>query len=182
MTQTKKHWIHSGWAIGIGTTIISLLLSMVYDYLKKEPILTTIWSILKGIRHFILTFLNYEIKVWWVLITIFILSILLLIIKKFKSERILQPDFYYYTEDHFKSWRWTWSWLWDKSKKAWGINNLRAHCPNCDTPMVEHPSIYSSAFDCPRCNYLSNDGLSDQPYKIEQIIHDNIERRRAEKK
>ena len=81
MKQPKKHWIHSGWAIGIGTTMISLLLTIVYDYSKKEPILTTIWDILLGISHFILAFLNFDLKVWWVLITVSILSILLIIIK-----------------------------------------------------------------------------------------------------
>jgi ribosomal protein S27AE len=182
MIKNKKHWIHSGWSIGIGTTMISLLLTMLYDYLKKEPIWTTIWRILKGISHFILAFLNYDLKVWWILISVILLSFFLILIKKFKRERILKPDFYNYKEDQFNRWKWKWEWSWDNNKKAWKIINLKAQCPKCATPMVEHPSIYGSAFDCPRCEYLSNDGLSDQPYKIEQIIFDNIERSRVSKR
>ncbi|MES2381181.1 MAG: hypothetical protein V4538_09075 [Bacteroidota bacterium] len=48
----KEKWINTPWAIGIGTAIFGLLLTIGYDYLKDRPVLTTIWAII----IFILTY------------------------------------------------------------------------------------------------------------------------------
>lgn len=80
-----------------------------------------------------------------------------------------------------KNWKWTWNWKWNNSKNAWIISDFQAHCPNCDTPMIDNSSSYSLSYNCPRCNFLANGESCDEPHKIERIILDNIDRKRKNK-
>lgn len=182
MTKSKDHWIKSPWTISIATAIFSLLLAMVYDYSKELPILTTVWGIIKWIGNIILTILNFELKVWWIIVVVILFVFIIYLIDKFNKEDTFKPDFYTYREEKFKRWKWTWGWQWNNKKNAWTISDLKAHCPNCDTPMLEHSNFYGLSFDCPRCDFKASDGLCDEPYKIERIIHDNIDRQRNENK
>lgn len=182
MTQNKEHWIKSSWAISIGTAIFSLLLTMVYDYLKEKPILTTVWEILKWLGNFVWTILNFDLKVWWLLLAVVSFILIIILIANVKKEKTFKPDFYSYREGKFKRWRWTWGWQWSDSENAWGISDLKAHCPNCDTPMIKHSSFYGLSFDCPRCEFRAEDSQCDEPHKIERIILDNIDRKRNEAK
>ena len=176
-----KNWKKSPWTISFGTAIFSLLLTMGYDYSKNEPILTTIGNILKAIWSFIISILNFDLKVWWLLTAIFVFIGIAYLIDKFKQEESFKPDFYSYREGKFKRWRWTWGWKWSNSQNAWTISDLTAHCPNCDTPMIEHSSIYGLSYDCPRCDFTASDRRSDEPHRIERIILDNIDRERKNK-
>jgi hypothetical protein len=182
MTKNKEHWTKSAWTISIGTAIFSLLLTIGYDYSKEKPILTTVWAILKGIANLILTVLNFDLKVWWIIIAVGLFILILVIIDKFKKEDTFKPDFYNYREGKFKRWRWTWGWNWISRQNAWIISDMKAHCPNCDTPMIERSSFYGLSFDCPRCEFRASDGQCDEPHKIERIILDNIDRQKAEMK
>ncbi len=173
-----KNWKKSPWTISLVTAIFSLLLTMGYDYSKNEPILSTVWNIIKWIWHIIIVILNFDLKVWWILIALLVFIIFVYVFDKYNNSETFKPDFYSYREDKLKKWRWTWNWKWSNSKKAWVISNLSAHCPNCDTPMIEHSSIYGLSFDCPRCEFSANDSECEEPYKIERIILDNIDRKR----
>lgn len=175
-----KKWIKSPWGISIGTAIFSLLLTMGYDYSKDKPILTTVWKVIVWFWDLLLNILNFNLKVWWILVALGLFILILYIIDKFKKEEAFKPDFYSYREGKFKRWKWTWNWNWSQSKNAWIISNMKAHCPNCDTPMIEHSSIYGLSFDCPRCDFRASDNQCDEPHKIERIILDNIDRKRKE--
>ena len=175
--MTKEKLIKSPWIIGFGTTIFGFLLTMLNDYSKKEPILTTIWLIIKWIGNLIWTLLNFDLKVWWVILTIAFLFLLLYIIDKFKKEEIFKPVFFNYREDKFKKWKWTWDYEFNNSKKMWVISKLKAHCPNCDTPMIDHSNSYEILFECPRCDFNARDSQCDVPFKIESLIIDNVERK-----
>lgn len=175
-----KKWIKSPWGISIGTALFSLLLTMGYDYSKRKPILSTIWNILVWIWDFIIIILNFNLKVWWIILAIGLYIFVIYLIDKFKKEETFKPDFYSYREGRFKRWKWTWEWKWNQLKNAWTIYNLRANCPNCDTPMIEHSSMYGLSYDCPRCDFHANDNQCDEPHKIERIILDNIDRKRKE--
>lgn len=182
MKQNKEHWIKSSWAISIGTAIFSLLLTMVYDYSREKPILTTVWTILKLLGNFVWTILNFDLKVWWILLAVVLFILIIILIANVKKDKTFKPDFYSYREGKFKRWRWTWGWKWSDSENAWGISDLKAHCPICDTPMIEHSSVYGLSFDCPRCEFRADDSQCDEPHKIERIILDNIDRERNETK
>lgn len=175
-----KEWIKSPWGISLGTAIFSLLLTVGYDYSKQKPILTTIWNIVVWVWNLIIRVLNFNLKIWWIIVAVGLFIFILYIIDKFKQDDSFKPDFYSYREGRFKRWRWTWEWKFSQSKNAWVISNMKAHCPNCDTPMIEHSSIYGYSFDCPRCDYRASDSQCDEPHKIERIILDNIDRKRKE--
>ena len=182
MTQNKDHWIKSPWTISIGTAIFSLLLSMGYDFFKDKPILTTIWSILKWIGNLFWTILNFDLKVWWVIIVVILFVLIIYLIDKLKKEATFKPDFYSYREEESRLWKWTWEWQWNKRKRAWMITDMKAHCPNCDTPMIDNSNMYGYYFDCPRCDFKAENEQCDQPHKIERIILDNIDRERNKTK
>ena len=179
--KNKEHWAKSAWAISIGTAIFSLLLTMIYDYSKERPILTTVWETLKWIINVIWTILDFDLKVWWVVGFVIISILILIVISKLNRGEISKPDFYSYRQDKLKRWTWTWNWHWDDTRNSWIISDLKAHCPKCNTPMIEHSSIYSLSFNCPRCEFYARDGECDETYKIERIILDNVNRKRAEK-
>ena len=174
--MTKEKLAKSPWTISIGTAIFSLLLTMGYDYSKSKPILTTVWLIICWIGTLLWQILNFELKVWWIIVSIVLFILAAIVIEKLKNEEEFKPDFCSYREGKFKRWKWTWNWEWSSSKKVWLIINMKVHCPNCDTPMIEHSSVYGLSFDCPRCDFKATDGQCDEPHKIESIIIDNIKR------
>lgn len=178
--MTNKNWIKSPWSISVGTAIFSLLLTMFYDYSKEKPILTTIWLMFKWTIDSVWSILNYDLKFYWIIIAIALLILALFIIESFKKEEIYKPDFYNYREDKIKKWKWSWSWTLNDLSGNWTISNMKAHCPKCDTPLINHSNSFELNFSCPRCNFIAEDEQCDEQYKIERIIIDNIERRRKE--
>jgi hypothetical protein len=174
-----KKWLKSPLGISIGTALFSFILSIGYDFLKSKPVFSTLWTILKAIWNVIFTFLNFELKVWWIIIGIAVLFILLLIVFRISSiKEETKSDYLNYREDNFQHWRWSWKWEWNTYKRAWVVADLKGHCPKCNTPMVEQQSILDGVqFTCPRCNFhASGSRECDESYNVERVIHDNIDR------
>ena len=155
---------------------------MGYDYSKSKPILTTTGLFFKWVGNCFWQFLNFDLKLWWLLVGLSLFILVIIILAKFQSNDSFKPDFYNYREGQFKRWKWTWDWKWSASKNAWIISDMQAHCPKCDTPLIEYSSVYSLSYDCPRCDFRAKDAECDQPHKIERIILDNIDRKQQEKK
>jgi hypothetical protein len=175
----SKEWIKSPWTISIVTTIFGFLLSTVYDYSKSKPIFSTILQILKGLWNFIISALNFNIKVWWLIVSLIVIIAIIYLVINFKQEKTIKPDFYNYRDERFKFWRWSWDWKFNYSKNVWCISNLTAHCPKCDTPLINHSNFYGELiFECPRCDFRARDSQCDEPHKIEMLILDNIDRER----
>jgi len=173
-----KNWITQDWAKGaILCATLGILFTMGYDYFKNKPMLSTIWQIVKGFWNFIISALTFNLKVWW-LITLIVIIVIIYKIANFKPEEAFRPDFCNYREGRFKQWRWSWNWKWSNSERAWGISDLTAHCPTCDTPLIKYTSFYDELkFDCPRCDFRANDVECEEPHKIERIVMDNIDRK-----
>lgn len=178
-----KKWIKSNWGVSIGTAIFSLILTVIYDLSKEKPILSTVWRFIIWIWDLLISFLNLNLKIWWIIIGVAILIFILFVIDKFKKVESSLPDFYSYTEDKIKQWKWTWKWVWNIDKNAWMLSDMQAHCPDCDTPLIDNSNaMFGLSFDCPRCNYkASGYNQCDEQDKIERIIFDNIERKRKRK-
>jgi hypothetical protein len=174
----NKRWMKSPWTISIGTAIFSFILTTIYDYSKSKPVFSTIIGILLSIWNAIILILNFNIKVWCLIIVISVVIIIIYLVIILKKEEILKPDFCNYREDKFRIWRWSWDWKFNYSKKSWFVSDLTAHCPNCNTSLIEYKSIYDRGFECPRCDYKARNFQGEEPYKIERIILDNIERDR----
>lgn len=178
-----KNWITQDWAKGaILCAILGILFTMGYDNFKSKPLLSTIWQVVKGVWNFIISALNFNLKVWWLIVGIIIIIAIIYLVTKFRQgeKETVRPDFWNYREGKFKRWRWTWDYKLNYSGKAWNISDLTAHCPNpnCDTSLIDYSSnIHGLRFDCPRCTFRASDDQCDEPYKIEMVIRDNIKRK-----
>ncbi len=182
MATKKEHWIKAPWSVSLGTAVFTLILTMIYDYFKSKPILTTVWTIIKSVVNFIWEVLNFDLKVWWVIVGIVLFILVIIIIDKLKNSEIEKPFYYDYNEDKFKHWKWSWDWILNDDKSYWKVSNLKAHCPLCDTPLIDYSSSFETEFSCPRCRFSANNSQCEDPVNIECIIIDNVNRKIKEKK
>lgn len=179
MEEKKKSWLKSPWTISITTAVISFSLTLLRDILKKIPVLSTINTIFEWVYNLIYSFLIFEVKMWWILLIIALIVIIIIILIYYISNNVeennkINPDYLNYTSDVLKKWTWTWDYKYNYHKKKWIISDLEAHCPICDTILIERSSTH---FECPRCDYYAFSDKSEDPYKIEMLIIDNIKRR-----
>jgi hypothetical protein len=174
----NKKWKSSPWTIGIGTAIFSFSLTLLNDLFKEKPILSSIWQIIKWVGNLIWKILNFDIKVWWIILFIIGIILLIYIIDKFQKEELPKSNSNDYKEDWIKGLKWSWDWEFSNSRNSWILSDLTAHCPKCDTPMIEQSMSIGTYFDCPRCNYKEHNRPGDESYKVQKIIIDNINRRK----
>jgi len=166
--------INNKWKV-IGGATLSLIPTIIYDLVKSQPFLSTVWSIIKFILNKIIFLLNCNVKTWWVLLFLLVVISALYIINRLNNEEIIHPDFCSYRNDKFQ-YTWSWEWIFDKKTKKWKICNLKAHCPKCDTPMIDYTNLIDPSFNCPRCNYISSRGTYEYSGKITLVIIDNIKK------
>lgn len=168
----NNQWLKSAWAIGIGCAIIPI----VYDIIKNNPILSSLSSILKIIYNCIISVLNFEIRLWWLLVATIIIYGIYYFIKKLMSEKEILPKYYTYREDIFSGWKWTWKWEINESKDKYRITNLNLHCSKCQTPMILKNGYATISYNCPRCGNSAPWDDSNKTKNIEAVIIDNANR------
>lgn len=171
-----KKFLNSPWTIAIGAATFSFLLSVGYDLFKGEKLFTTVHSIFIWAKVKIVTIMNLEIKLWWILAAVVVLLILLLVfVGRNDPSPKNKPDFLNYTEDHIRLWNWSWTWKFSNRDYKWHVTNLQAHCPQCDTPMFHNWD--ESVFQCPRCRYHAEYDNHENSNEAEAIIIDNLNRK-----
>ena len=78
-----KKFLKNPWVLGVGVTVIGgIVLSFVLDWFEGVDWLSTIKVVVKFIADAIITFLKFELKVWWVLVAIALIVVVLIIIVK----------------------------------------------------------------------------------------------------
>lgn len=78
-----KKWAKNPWVLGIGTTVIGgVLLSLLLDWIQGIDWLSTFKNVMRFIFNGVVFFLNFEIKVWWLLIAIAIIVVGLFVVAK----------------------------------------------------------------------------------------------------
>ena len=82
-----KKFLKSPWTISVVSTLLGSVLTIIYDVFKGKKILSTLLNILRGIWNFIISVLNFELKLWWVLLGIALLILVLWIVFKVKEFR-----------------------------------------------------------------------------------------------
>ncbi|MBN2776502.1 MAG: hypothetical protein JXR36_02600 [Bacteroidales bacterium] len=175
--MAEKNWTKSPWAIGLGTAVFSFCLSVIYDLVKDKPLLSSIWSIIKWAGELIWKILNFNVKLWWIILFVILVIIVLYIIDSAKpkiKENSLSET---YKEDRIKGLRWSWEWEYSTFNQSWILSDLKAHCPKCDTPMIAQSS-YGLYLDCPRCDFKDHTRPEDELDKVQRIIIDNVNRRK----
>lgn len=172
-----KKFFKSPWTISIATALISFILTVIYDLLKGKQILSTISLLLVKIWDVIVTFLCFDIKLWWIIIVISIMLLILYSVSKMTPKKSsLKQDFMSYTNDQFRNWKWSWNWEYSNYQKKWHVSNLVAHCPQCNTPMLS--DTYEITFHCPRCKFQSQYNDNEKSYEVEAVIIDNLNRKK----
>ena len=77
MKKKTKDFLMNPWTIAIGSGLLLLIVTIVIDVVSALTILSTIKKIFAVILNGILSFLNFRLKVWWVLLgVVFIVFVL----------------------------------------------------------------------------------------------------------
>ena len=166
----KKFW-KNPWTIGICTTLIGFLLTVLYDLLKGKHVFTTMLAVLSAIWNAIIAFLTFDIKVWWILAGIAILFLILLFLSK-RADRKETPlcdkdaSFLKYTKDTIHGWSWEWEWHKNYEGK-YDVEGLRIVCKYCGTPLVSEFGSYGLPY-CMRCRRSFDEVVPD--YKNVKVL------------
>ena len=172
-----KKFIKNPWTLGIGTTVIGgVLLSFVMDWIKKVDWLSTLKAVLQFVGNAIVAFLNFDLKVWWVLVVLALLFAALLIYVKILDTK--QKDtpipFLSYTKDSMLGLAWEWEYSKTYDGK-YTISNLHPVCSNCGM-RLKQGGMYGLEMECLRCNTTKkweDHYLTD----AQLLIEDNIKKR-----
>lgn len=108
-----KEFLMNPWTVTIGGgLILSIIISVINDLVKKEQVFSTIGTILSMIFNKLLTFLNYRIKIWWLLIGIIVFIILFILFVMYLDHTQTtpnKPEFLEYTQDILLGYKWKWN-------------------------------------------------------------------------
>lgn len=169
-----KKFRDSKWALALVPTFVAALLTLIVDWVKKIDIFSTLKSVVSTLWQWLLVVLNFEVKVWVILVILgTAFAILCIVAKIADSKDVPMPAWLQYTEDYFNDWKWSWTW----ERNIYGkyqVENLAAHCPHCGTPM-RHDN-YDTIFHCSRCGYESR-RHTDNRQDIMVVIYDNVLRK-----
>lgn len=172
-----KKFLKNPWVLAIGSTVIGgILLSFVMDWINKVDLLSTLKAALQFMGNAILAFLNFELKVWWVLLALALLFVALLIYSKILDAK--QQDtpipFLTYTKDSMLGY--TWEWDYQKTYDGkYTISNLHPVCTKCGMRLRQGGS-YGLQMKCVRCN-TNKDWKSDYLTDATLLIEDNIKKK-----
>lgn len=177
MKSKLKNFIMNPWTVSVGSGLIVLLVTVIIDIVTTEKIFSTIKKILMAIWRLLLVFLNFEIKVWWLLIGIVVLLIALWGTEHLASKQSTptEPEFLKYTQDTILDYKWKWTWEKDSYGK-YNIEQLHPICSYCETPLVDNPSGYGGRYTCLRCTNGTNRPLPDFNH-VKMMISDNVRRK-----
>ena len=73
MKEKTKKFLMNPWTVTIGGGLVLSVLSVIYDLIKKERVFSTISIIFTHARNIVVMILNFNIKVWWLLLGIVVL-------------------------------------------------------------------------------------------------------------
>lgn len=172
MKKIFKHPI----IVGITPVLLSFILTVFYDMIKNRQLLSTAKSVLSGIKNCISSFLQFNIKVWWIIVVVaIIIGILCFLAKIGKSKNHSNPTplWMQYQKDKINGWNWEWKWQRDSFGKYY-VDDLHPVCDYCGTPLV-YSHDYSDCLKCVRCNRRFQQQLPEIDH-IKMLIIDNADR------
>lgn len=169
-----KNFMNNPWVIAIGSTVIGgVLVSFVLDWINGVDWLSTLKTVVNFIVNAIVAFLNFELKVWWVLVAIALLFMALIVISKIHdTKKNNNPiPFLSYTKDSILGYAWEWGYRKNLDGK-YTITDLHPVCSKCGM-RLKQGGFYGMEMECLRCNTTQNwrdDHLTD----AQMLIEDNI--------
>lgn len=180
MTEKKTKWYNSTWIVTIfGGIITTTVGTLVYDWAKQKPILSTLAQLSKTFWTYVVTFITFKLPLWTVVVVAFLAWVVRKISSK-KKKTESKPAFWNYREDKFKNWIWRWDYGINIMERQYEIRNLQPYCPYDDTQLVNKSTYLQAAFECPRCNTTFSERSVYQSIppedatSIKALIWDNI--------
>ena len=178
MKSKFKNFMMNPWTVGIGTGLILLVVTVAVDLITAVNIFSTLKNVIITIWKWILVFLNFELKVWWVLAG---LATVILVLNEYvkysnkKQQQVNKPPFLDYTKADILGYKWKWYWKKDVYGK-YVIEDLHPVCGKCETPLVENLYGYGGRYKCLRCNEGYGNPMPDLDH-VKMMISDNVRRR-----
>lgn len=175
MKKTKSKFWNNPWVVSIVSGLFVLLITIIVDLITAEMIFSTIKNAISAVWSAILELLNFNLKVWWVILSIVIITFGLFIFIKHKNAKMSPPDFLQYTKDSILGF--TWKWRWGKNYYGkYEIEELHPICPQCDTPLVQEHSGYGFIYRCLRCGKKIHNEYPEID-NVKMLIADNVRRK-----
>ena len=191
----KEKWYNNNWVSGSGLVIITLMVSGVgyKEIIKKQTITPALSDAFTWVYHTLGSFLNYDVKVWWILSSViagFVIYIILQLNVGNKSSPTLDgfnnfyelPDWLNYKKDKLKKWMWVWDYNYNSISRQYDIVNMRPYCESCKIAMIQD---YGYAYcSCPKCDkeYPEPSDYWESEHPIKCLILDKIEKGTYQKK
>lgn len=178
MKNKFKNFMMNPWTVGIGTGLILLVVTVMVDLITAVKIFSTLKNVIVTIWKWILAFLNYELKLWWVAVGLAVVVLALYAYLNYCDKKQLPdniPPFLDYTKDDILGYRWKWHWLKDRYGK-YAVKDLHPVCNLCETPLVENYDIYNACYKCLRCKAEHRRSMPDFNH-VKMMISDNVRRR-----
>ena len=111
MKKMKSKFWNNPWVVSIVSGLLVLLITIIIDLITAEMIFSTIKNAISAVWSAILVFLNFNLKVWWVILAIVIIMFGLSIYYKLKDAKApIPPDYLQYTKDTILGFTWKWGW------------------------------------------------------------------------
>lgn len=175
--STKSNWYSKWW---ITSVILPIIASVIADKFKNVPIWTTLLLVVNWIKTSFLNVINFEIKVWYILVFIFAAIFVLYVVSLRKSDNIIrlnsEPSFSKYKRGRLKRWLWSWEYELNYSGK-YEIVNMLPICESCDIKMIFTDNRLYSYYRCPKCNRQTDSSNWESTEDIQALIIDNIEKK-----
>ncbi len=167
--------------LAFGPVVLTSILTILVDWIRKKPILTTLWIIVQWLYRKVINLLNFEIKVWWILIFL-IVAVLALRIAVYIYDKIHpqeEPEYLKYTSDFIDGWELEWEW--EKGPhNSYRITNFRPVCQYCGTSLAPKYGSHGP-FKCFRCgNEYEKSWAGADIYK--NIILESVYKKERSKK
>lgn len=162
------------WIVGVGSIILAAIIRYFVPLEKLSNVIEKLFSVS---WNCILGFLNYELKVWWVLAGITgLFFILYLIIYLMQKQSVSEENFLKYTSDTILNYRWKWTWK-KSSNGVYYMDELHPICSICDTPLTCRMGRYSfEYYFCLRCNKEFHQPIPNLN-EVKILIDDNIKKK-----
>lgn len=163
------------WTVSIGSGLVVLVMTVIIDMITAEKVFSTIKTIFSILVNAILAFLNFEIKVWWILIGIAALLLALWVWVKIRDSKVdTVTQFLEYNQDTVLGY--TWKWVWEKNSFGkYSIEDLHPICQKCSTPLIYDYIGYGRA-KCLRCGKVYTNDLP-KVNEVKMLIYDNVRRK-----
>ncbi len=178
MKKKTKSFLMNPWVVTTGSGLIILLVTIIIDVINATKIFSTIGNLFAYIWKAIIIFMNFELKVWWLLIGIILIFLILYLWAKYidyQQAMLNKPEFIEYTQDTILHYKWKWTWRKD-SYGIYYISTIYPICPYCDTPLSDSTRDDWGEYTCLRCNKRTTTPIPNIE-DVKMLISDNIRRR-----